>query len=296
MTALVKIRAVLAMTGILLNTCLLILPLYVLALLRLLLPVRAVQVHLARFLVWIAEAWMANNNTIIGLCSGVRWDVEGMEGLKRRQWYLVTANHQSWADILVLQKVTNRRIPSLKFFLKQELVWVPLLGLAWWALDFPFMKRYSRAHLEKRPELRGKDMETTRKACEKYAHYPVSVMNFFEGTRFSRAKHDEQASPYVHLLKPRAGGAAFTLDAMAGKLKCLLDFTIIYPDGVKPSLLAFLGGGMKRVRVIVHQRPIPAWTAEGDYQNDPEFRRRLQAWISEIWAEKDALMHAEAAV
>ena len=292
MTALIKVRGVLALIGIFLNTCVLAMPLYLFALLRLLLPIHGVQVRLARILVWIAEAWMANNNAIIGLFSGIQWQVEGMEGLKRHQWYLVTANHQSWADILVLQKVTNRRVPSLKFFLKQELIWVPLLGLAWWALDFPFMKRYSRAKLEKHPELRGKDMETTRKACEKYAHYPVSVMNFFEGTRFTPAKHDEQGSPYLHLLKPKAGGAAFTLSAMAGRLQCLLDFTIVYPPGCDRTLLGFLGGAMKSVRVIVHQRPIPAWTADGDYENDPEFRRRLQDWVSELWAEKDALLHA----
>lgn len=292
MTILIKVRGLLALAGIALNTCLLILPLYLFALLRLLLPFHGLQVRLARILVHIAETWMANNNAIIDLFSGVKWQVEGMEGLQRRQWYLVTANHQSWADILVLQKITNRKIPSLKFFLKQKLIWVPLLGLAWWALDFPFMKRYSRAHLEKHPELRGKDMETTRRACEKYAHYPVSVMNFFEGTRFSPAKRQEQNSPYRHLLKPKAGGAAFALKAMAGKLQYLLDFTIVYPQQADRSLLGFLGGAMKRVQVIVHQRPIPAWASTGDYENDPQFRQRIQAWISEIWAEKDALIAA----
>lgn len=215
-----------------------------------------------------------------------------MEGLARRDWYLVTSNHQSWADILVLQKVTNRRVPSLKFFLKQQLIWVPLLGLAWWALDFPFMKRYTRAQLEKHPELKGKDMETTRRACEKYAHYPVSVMNFFEGTRFTRAKHDEQGSPYLHLLKPKAGGAAFTLKAMGGQLHTLLDFTIIYPPGTTRSLIGFLGGAMDEVQVIVHRRPIPDWASQGDYENDPEFRARIQGWISELWAEKDALIQS----
>jgi 1-acyl-sn-glycerol-3-phosphate acyltransferase len=41
----------------------------------------------------------------------------------------------------VLQRIFHGRIPFLKFFLKQELIWVPVIGLAWWALDFPFMKR-----------------------------------------------------------------------------------------------------------------------------------------------------------
>tara|TARA_A100001391_G_scaffold44134_1_gene25733 strand:- start:28992 stop:29882 length:891 start_codon:yes stop_codon:yes gene_type:complete len=292
MTPIIKLRGILALVGITLNTALLIIPLYLFALLRLVLPFHPVQVALARVLVVVAESWMAVNNAIISLSSGVRWRVEGMEGLARQEWYLVTANHQSWADILVLQKVTNRRVPSLKFFLKQELIWVPLLGLAWWALDFPFMKRYSRAQLEKHPELKGKDMETTRRACAKYAHFPVSVMNFFEGTRFTRAKHDEQDSPYQHLLKPKAGGAAFTLKAMGGQLHKLLDFTIVYPPGTTRSLLGFFGGAMDQVQVIVHQRPIPDWAADGDYENDPEFRARIQGWISEIWAEKDALIQS----
>ncbi|MFP1684200.1 acyltransferase [Alloalcanivorax sp. C16-1] len=292
MTPIIKLRGILALVGITLNTLLMIGPLYLFALLRLALPFHPVQVALARVLVVIAETWMAVNNAIISLTSGVRWRVEGMEGLARREWYLVTSNHQSWADILVLQKVTNRRVPSLKFFLKQQLIWVPLLGLAWWALDFPFMKRYTRAQLEKHPELKGKDMETTRRACAKYAHFPVSVMNFFEGTRFTRAKHDEQDSPYLHLLKPKAGGAAFTLKAMGGQLHKLLDFTIVYPPNTTRSLLGFLGGAMDEVQVIVHQRPIPDWAADGDYENDPEFRARIQGWISEIWAEKDALIQS----
>jgi 1-acyl-sn-glycerol-3-phosphate acyltransferase len=57
---------------------------------------------------------------------------------------------------MVLQYVLNRRIRPLKFFLKQELIWVPVIGLAWWALGFPFMKRYSKAYLEKHPEKKGK--------------------------------------------------------------------------------------------------------------------------------------------
>ncbi|MCQ6263104.1 acyltransferase [Alcanivorax sp. MM125-6] len=292
MTPLIKLRGTLALVGITLNTLIMAPLLYLFALLRLCLPLHRAQVVLARVLVVIAESWMAVNNAIIGLTSGVRWRVEGMEGLARRDWYLVTSNHQSWADILVLQKVTNRRVPSLKFFLKQQLIWVPLLGLAWWALDFPFMKRYTRAQLAKHPELKGKDMETTRRACEKYAHYPVSVMNFFEGTRFTREKHDEQGSPYTHLLKPKAGGAAFTLKAMGGQLHTLLDFTIIYPPGTTRSLIGFLGGAMDEVQVIVHRRPIPDWASQGDYENDPEFRARIQGWISELWAEKDALIQS----
>lgn len=285
-----KIRGALALLGILLNTLILCPILFFFALLKLVIRTEKAQVTLSKILVFIAETWIGINNTIARLTSQTQWKVSGMENLGRDQWYLVTCNHQTWADILVLQNITNRRVPFLKFFLKQELIKVPILGLAWWALDFPFMKRFTKAELEKDPSLKGKDLETTRKACEKFAYFPTSVMNFFEGTRFDPEKHAKQQSPYKHLLKPKAGGAAFTLNAMSGHLRNLLDVTIIYPPEAPRSLLAYLGGAMDEVEVIVQQRVIPAWASEGDYESDPEFRARFQQWIGELWAEKDALL------
>ena len=293
MTLWQKIRATLVLIGITLNTLVLCIPLFVLALLKLILPVTVIRVGLSKILVWIAETWIAINSGLISLISRPHWHIEGLEGLSKDNWYLVTSNHQSWADILVLQAVFNRRIPFLKFFLKQELIKVPILGLAWWALDFPFMKRYSKAEIERHPELKGKDLETTRKACEKFAYFPTSVMNFFEGTRFTRAKHDQQGSPYQYLLKPRAGGAAFTLNAMGGKLDTLLDITILYPDHAGTSLFAFLGGAVPEVRVIIHKRDIPTWASQGDYENDADFRLQFQNWVSEIWQNKDKLLERQ---
>ena len=111
-------------------------------------------------------------------CGRTRWDVQGLEGLEPGGWYLVSSNHQSWVDILVLQKIFNRRIPLLKFFLKRELIWVPVIGLAWWALDFPFMRR--------RGGLAGaEDLERARQACRKFSVVPTSVINFLEGTRYT---------------------------------------------------------------------------------------------------------------
>ena len=176
--------------------------------------------------------------------------VQGIHGLDPRGWYLVNCNHQSWADILVLQHLFTRRIPLLKFFLKQQLVWVPVMGLAWWALDFPFMRRHSEEVLNKHPKLRSKDRETTRRACEKFSLIPTSVMNFCEGTRFTQVKHQRQRSPYRHLLKPKAGGIALALNAMGDRFHAVLDVTIVYPDGA-PDFWQFLSGRMKRARVRV---------------------------------------------
>jgi len=286
------LRASLVLLCIIINTLVLIWPLYLLTLAKMVFKGEQAQIRLSKGLVRIAETWMAINHFAIDLFSRPHFHVEGLGELDKNQWYFVTSNHHTWADILVLQHNLNRRIPMLKFFLKQELLKVPLLGHAWWALDFPFMKRYTRDELERNPSLRGKDLETTRKACEKFAYFPTSIMNFFEGTRFTEAKHAQQESPFKHLLKPKSGGTAFTLNAMGGKLAVLLDVTIIYPKDKPLSLMAYLGGALKDIQVIITAHEIPAWAAQGDYQEDPEFRQRFQAWVSELWQAKDDLIEA----
>jgi 1-acyl-sn-glycerol-3-phosphate acyltransferase len=279
------LRGILTMALIVLNLLVWATPLYLVALLKLL-PFGRLRVQCDRALVWLAQNWISGNQLIFRLTQNIRWDVEGVDGLERRDWYLVICNHQSWVDILVLQGVFNRRIPFLKFFLKKQLIWVPVLGFAWWALDFPFMQRHSREYLEKHPEARGRDLEVTRRACEHFSQQPTSVMNFVEGTRFTPEKHAAQASPYRHLLKPRAGGTAFVLGAMGDILHLLLDVTVVYP-GATPSLWDLCCGRLREVRVRVSAREIPPWARQGDYQGDPEFRARFQSWLSEIWQQKD---------
>ncbi|PKM01456.1 MAG: acyltransferase, partial [Gammaproteobacteria bacterium HGW-Gammaproteobacteria-7] len=228
------LRGLLASLLLAINTLICCWPLFIMALLKLLLPIPAVQ-RLCRFLMHaIAEFWISSNKFWMNLVGRIEWDVAGLESFDKQHSYLVTSNHQSWADILVLQYQLNRRMPFLKFFLKQELIWVPVIGLCWWALEFPFMKRFSKEYLAKYPEKRGEDLATTRKACERYRTNPVSVFNFLEGTRFTENKHSEQASPYHYLLKPRAGGIAFVIDAMGEQLTALINITIHYPDG-RPS-------------------------------------------------------------
>lgn len=268
-------------------------PLLALALLKVVLPIAPVRRSLSRALVAIAESWIAFNGLLIATIGRTRIDVRGLDGLRYAGWYLVLSNHQSWVDILVLQRVFNRRIPFLKFFLKQQLIWVPVLGLAWWALDFPFMRRYSRETLERHPELRGKDVEATRRACARFSEIPVSVMNFVEGTRFTPAKHADQGSPYAHLLKPKAGGVAFVLETMGGILDALVDVTIVYPAG-RPTLLELFAGRVRDVRVEVTRRQLPRELLGGDYENDAAFRARFQSWIGELWRAKDTAIEVMA--
>ncbi len=253
------------------------------ALLKLLVPATAVRNACTRILNTIANRWVANNNAWIAAVNRRRWDVQGVAGLHRRGWYLVSSNHQSWVDILVLQRVLHGHVPMLKFFLKAELIWVPVIGLAWWALDFPFMKR-GRGH-----GARSSDLRTTREACEKFKRIPTAVMNFVEGTRFTRAKHHSQKSPYRHLLKPKVGGLGIALATMGEQFECLLDVTIVYPQGT-PRFWDLLSGRLDAVIVRVQPRDIPGDVLGGDPVGDKAYRQRISAWAEGLWAEKDALI------
>lgn len=269
------------------NTVLHVPPLLIVAILKALLPIPAVRRGCNRLLMAIAASWIALNTTMVGLMTHTHYRVVADATLRTDGHYLVLANHQSWVDIPVLQAVFNRRIPLLRFFLKQQLFWVPLLGLAWWALDFPFMKRYSREALARRPELAGRDIAETRRACAKFRDIPVSVMNFAEGTRYTSGKHAAQASPFRHLLRPKAGGIAFVLGAMGDALHSILDVTLVYPNG-RPTLVDLFADRVGEVHVHVRELPIPAELRSGDYQNDPAFRERVQNWINAVWTAKDA--------
>lgn len=271
-----------------LNTIICCIPLFVLTLLKAIIPAAGWRRFWGRRLNLIATYWIFINNTIIRLTKSIHWDVSGLVDLDPKGWYLVISNHQSWLDIVVLQKVLYRKIPFLKFFLKKELIWVPLLGQAWWALDFPFMKRYSRAYFKKHPEKRGKDLETTRRACAKFKKMPVAVMNFVEGTRFTSEKAQGQDSPYTNLLKPKAAGIAFVLGAMGESLSHILNVTISYPDATK-GLWAFMCGKIHRVKVVVETIPITPELV-GDYSRDKDFQQRFQTWLNELWNKKDQLL------
>ncbi|WP_444942853.1 acyltransferase [Microbulbifer sp. ZKSA006] len=271
------------------NTLVCGIPVLLFAFFRLILPFVFLRRFFTEFFIFWAEMWITLNKGWMSLTQRAQWDIEGIDNLDKNGWYLVTANHQSWADIFVMQSILNRKIPMLKFFIKQELIKVPVIGLCWWALDFPFMKRYSKEYLKKHPEKRGQDLEATRKSCEKFKLMPTSIMNFLEGTRFSEEKHKRQQSPFKHLLKPKSGGIAFAMHCMGEQLNQLLNVTIVYPDGV-PSFTDFLSGKLKRVVVRVEQIQLPSRFFEADYTSNQEFRVEFNRWVNNLWIEKDALI------
>jgi len=268
------------------NTIFWLIPILIFSLFKALIPLGFSQKIFSYLLDLMASNWVAMNTLNQKLFTKMKLDVSGVDELNEKDWYLVLANHQSWVDIVVLQRSLHGGIPFLKFFLKKELIYVPILGLAWWALDFPFMQRYTQSFLKKNPHLRGKDLETTRNACAKFKHKPVSVMSFIEGTRFTQAKHDKQKSPFNHLLKPKAGGIAFVLDAMGEHLTTIVDITIHYPEGI-PTFVDFLCGRINNVQIEIHTREIGS-ELNGDYMNDRNHKIAFQKWLTQFWHEKDA--------
>lgn len=282
------------MVAITINTVVLTLVLFLLAIVKLVTPTEYLRNRMRHVLGGIAEAWISINNAILSLYRNPRWDIQIPDGLDHEGCYLVTSNHQTWVDVLVLQRAFNGRLPFFRFFIKSTLIWVPFLGAAWWALDMPFMNRHSREKLARQPGLKGQDLENARKACEKFRTIPVAMTNFPEGTRFTAAKRDKYGSPYQNLLKPRIGGLGQVLYALAGELDALIDVTIIYPqirkDSTAPTFWQLLSGEISEIIVRVECREIPPELLGRNFREDRGFRREMEAWVNGLWLEKDALI------
>lgn len=273
-----------AMTAWMLVCFLLMLP----AILLKPIPYRPLQRGCARYCIWIATNWGRNNKLLFRLLHAEQWELDLRARLEPGKNYLLISNHQSWADIVVLVDLLHARTPFPRFFLKWELIYVPVIGLACWAMDFPFMRRHGKRALQANPQLRNQDLETTRRACARYQTEPVTVINFLEGTRFTEAKRIARKSPYRHLLRPKAGGMSFTLNAMGEQFAGVIDVTVAYRPTNKPLLWSFACGEQDQLAIHADLLPIPQDLMRGDYENDPEFRKRFQSWVNGIWTRKDA--------
>ena len=234
----------------------------------------------------LGELWVSVNKGMAWFYRGMEWDVQIPEEIDHNSRYLVFCNHQSWVDIVVLQHCLNRRAPFMRFLLKKQLIWVPFLGVAWWALDMAFLRRYSRQQLLKNPSLRGKDLENAARACEKLKHIPVSMMSFPEGTRFTAAKRAQQKSPFKHLLRPRYGGIGQVLYSFDDAMDYLIDVTIVYPHGT-PNVWQYVSGQVRKISVRIQLRPIDSGLRGVNFREDGVAKGQLKNWLNEIWVEKE---------
>jgi 1-acyl-sn-glycerol-3-phosphate acyltransferase len=237
-------------------------------------------------LAWFGERWVQCNNAIFDAFLDTEWRLEGLEKLRLDAHYLIVSNHISWVDILAVFRAFHGHAPFIRFFLKHTLIWFPILGQACWALEFPFMRRYSPEYLKQHPEKRGRDLETTRKACRRYRHVPVSVLNYAEGTRFTREKHEDQQSPYRYLLRPRVGGIGFVLASLGEQLDAIVDVTIVYPKR-DVTILDFITNRLPWIALRARRLQVPPELLTPAITERGRQREQFKEWVEKIWQEKD---------
>lgn len=240
----------------------------------------------------LANKWIGVNNWLIEkVLPELEWHISVDEDLdlNLQGRYLMTCNHQSWVDTTVTQYFGLTRMPLTRFFTKWELIFIPFVGQAFKILGFPMMKRHTKEQIAKNPELKNRDLEEARKSCEQLLSQPFTLLNYLEGTRFTEEKHAKQQSPYVNLLKPKAGGLALALNILENEIDALVDMTIVYPDGI-PGYGNFWFGEVPKIAVNLRKIEIPEWVRGGNYEDDAEYRARFQKWVDELWLEKDQLI------
>lgn len=257
------------------------------AILKLLLPIPAWTRFWGRWVVAGAQVWCRFNRLVIGAFYPRQWRVELPDNLDPAKSYLLICNHQSWIDIVLVADLCLGRAPFPRFFLKRELLWVPVIGLGCWALDMPFMHRHTKEDIKRNPALKGQDLATTRKSCERFRHIPVTVVNFAEGTRFTPAKHAAFGSPYRHLLRPKSAGLRVALDAMGEQFAGILDVTIAYRPTRYGIVWSFLRGEQDRLALHAELLPVPAELLARSDEGSPEYRAKFQSWVNLRWALKD---------
>ncbi|MES1926343.1 acetyltransferase [Salinisphaera sp. T31B1] len=286
-TLLANLRGGFAVIGMIAVTLIGFIPLLPASLVKLAAPWPWLRDPATRVVLWVARWWARGVNGVILAASQthVIYDQQVPDNPDGR--YVLISNHQCWADVMLLCHVVEPQLPFPRYFIKEPLRWLPVVGLACWALDFPFMKRHSRAEIEKDPSLRTRDMDTVRRSCEVFRDWPVSIVNYAEGTRSTAAKRAAANSPYRALLPPKAGGTAFTINAMHDVLDGVLDMTVAYVNTPEPTFWDLLCGRIERVMIRVRRLDIPGDLLEGDYMGDPEYRARFKRWLEDVWAEKD---------
>ena len=229
--------------------------------------------------------WTGGNRWLLKRLDLIEPDIDWkhIDDVSLDKWYLVISNHQSWTDIILLQSYLYGKIPPLKFFTKQQLIWVPGIGLAMYVLGFPYVKRVSKAQIKANPNLRNADRDNIAEACKGFKNHPTSILNFLEGTRRTSAKQLNQSSDYKNLLKPKIGGIEYVIKDMGDYLHKLIDVTIVYPDGT-PTFWQFVKGECRSVKFVVSHYEIPKQVL---VDNDIERRSSLSGWIKTIWMQKD---------
>ena len=231
---------------------------------------------------------VANITTALKILHKLDWDFQIPKDLNTKTWYIAMSNHQSWADIFILLAAGHKKIPLLKFFMKKELKWIPIIYLVHKTVDMPFLNRHSRAQIEANPELKKVDYENAKKAAKRFSRNPATAFSFAEGTRFTLEKHAAQDSPYTNLLKPKIGALAIALSGMP-QVNTLIDFTVVYASK-KRSAWNFLCGDLSKAKVVAKTYTLPEGLKNRSFEEDDDYKRSFQIFVDAVWLKKQEMI------
>lgn len=282
-------KGIVSLTLYCLNMIILAMAILALMLVLCITPVKSWREWLMNIILKIPLLWQRLNYWIMTISAYGKWDIQGSGELSSQKWYLLVSNHRSWFDILLIGGIFHQKIPFIKFFMKKQLLWtLPIAGVACYFLGYPFMSRHTQSQIKKNPKLKGKDLETTRKACLTLKKRPSAVLNFVEGTRFSKQKQISKESPYRHLLRPKAAGIAMVMQEMHDCLEGVLDVTIHYRAN-KISLWRIACGRFDKITIHYQLYPINTIVPDNHYQ-DRSLRTNVQQWLNDVWLKKDKFL------
>ena len=185
---------------------------------------------------------------------------------------VVICNHQSWFDIPLVQEIITGSGPIIKFLVKRELVWVPIIGWICLALNFPRLRR------KKNNDSSLNDFSIIEKATKNHGIASGALLVFPEGTRFTELKKARQQAPYQRLLKPKAGGLKMIKQHVEGNTK-LIDITIDYHKK-DVRIWDCLRGDPKKITITIEHYNL----AEID---------NIETWLNKRWLEKDHILTGE---
>ncbi|WP_153067243.1 acyltransferase, partial [Steroidobacter cummioxidans] len=187
------------------NTLIHVPPLLLVAVIKAIAPLRPVRRACDWLLMAIAASWISTNTTMIRRFTSTRFVFDIDARLRPDGHYLVMANHQTWVDIPMLAGGAEpaRAAVCAFFSLEKSQAVLGCRCSAWRGgpLDFPLHEALLAAAAgEAGRELAGRELfaATRRAFAQKFSCTSrLSVMNFVEGTRFTRAKHEPVS--YTHL-------------------------------------------------------------------------------------------------
>lgn len=245
-----------------------VIPLAIFGLLRFLIPANTIRRGISyctegcyRGAVAVHNFWMFR---VVGI------DLQLIGELPDHPAPIIVSNHQTWMDIPVLHGAITGNGPILKFLIKRELLWVPIIGWICYSLNFPRLNR-GKGH-----EARQKDLAAIQSFSASLNSEPGALLIYAEGTRFTPQKHENQASPYSHLLTPRPGGLKIAMQSIDSATP-IIDTTIVYEG--ETNFWRCLGGNTRSIKVYVRSYPA------GEIKD-------VRSWLNQRWQEKDGFFES----